>query len=149
MARRTVTLMGNPAVNEDGGLALEAILPGYLLQTPVAGISKQTTADVAVPPLVALERDELGRGIDDSLGVGAAGSAAYAIGETVKIGSFAPGMRAQLWVASGQNVVIDEQMDSAGDGTIQTLVGTAPMCRCLEAVNATDPGDVQIRVEFI
>ena len=146
---RVITLLGVPAVNEDAGLALEVILPGYLVEAPVAGVSKQTIADLPVPAMVALERDELGRGVDDTLGVGEAGSAAYAIGETVKVGTFAPGDRAQLWVASGQTIVIDDQLDSAGDGTVQALTGTDPLCRALEDVTSTIPDDVHIRVEFI
>ena len=148
MAPRVVTLMGTPVINEDAGLALEAITPGYLIQAPVAGVSKQTTADLAVPPMFALERVELGRGIDDSLGVGDAGSADYAIGETVKVGTFSPGDRVYTFIASGQTIVKDDQLDSAGDGTLQSLAGTAPMARALEAVTAT-VGDTRIRVEIM
>lgn len=149
MARVTI-LMGNPVINEDAGQALEAILPGYLVEAPVAGVSVQSVSDLAVPPMVAIERDELGRGVDDSLGVGEAGAAAYAVGETVKVATFAPGMRAQMFIASGVSVLKDDQLDSAGDGTLQGLVGTVPLCRSLEAIaGGLGLVDVAVRIEFI
>lgn len=145
MARRVITLMGAPIVTEDLE-ALEAITPGYLVEQPAAGVSKQTITDLAAPATVALERDELGKGIDGSVG---SETADYAIGDTVKVGHFAPGMRFYGFVASGQTLLQDALLDSAGDGTLQAMAGLRPMARALEAVTSSDPGDTRIRVEVI
>ena len=151
MAPRTIALLGQEflIITEDGE-ASEAITPGYLVEGHTGTNVAKQTGTTKQPVRVALERDEMGRGIDDSLGVNSAGSADYAVGETVKVGHFAPGMRFYGFIASGENVSEDELMDSAGDGTLAaTATPSDAMVRCCEAVNATDPGDTRIRVEVV
>lgn len=149
---RVITLLGNPIVTEDGE-ASEAIKPGHLVKGQ-GTVAKQTTATTKVPVRVALERDELGKGIDSTPGSSldtnnsvAAQSADYASGDTVKVGAFAGGDRFLGWVASGVNVAADALMESAGDGTVRALTGAEPIVRALEAVNAT--ADTRIRLEVI
>lgn len=147
---RTIVLMGVPIITEDGE-ANEAIFPGYLLEGTTGSTILKQTSSGNQPVRVALERDELGRGIDDSLGIGEAGSAAYAVGETVKIGAFSAGDRFLGFVASGVSVAVDELMDSAGDGTFADGA-TAPnsMVRALEAkTGGLGIVDVPIRVEVV
>ena len=76
--KRSIILKGCPVVNEEGA-ASEAIKPGYLVKG-VSTISLQTATTGYAPRALALERDELGRGIDDTYR-SSADAAAYAIGD--------------------------------------------------------------------
>lgn len=146
--KRSVILRGQPIVNESG-LANATIKPGYLVKG-VTTIAVHATAGGNTPRTFALERDELGTGIDDTF-TGAnsgVGLAAYASGDTVKVGACHQGMQVTAWIGSGTNVAADDQLESAGDGTLRKLASGTPLARALEAktVNVlTAP--VTIRVE--
>ena len=133
MARNVIALLGEPVYNEDGA-ASEAITPGHLVEG-VTSIAKQNSAGGPATRTWALERDELGKDIDDD----------YASGDYVKVGSFAPGDRVYTWVASGVDVAADEFMEPAGDGTLRAYSAGTRIARALEAVTAT--ADTRIRVE--
>jgi hypothetical protein len=141
--KRSIVLQGCPIVNEDGA-ATEAIKPGYLVKG-VTSVAKQTGTGW-VPRALALERDELGRGIDDTYD-GAAGAASYASGDTVKVGVFKSGERATVYIASGENIQADELLESAGDGTFASG-STNPIARSLDAPGAVTV-ETAIRVEFL
>lgn len=154
MARRVITLLGDPIVTEEG-VATEAITPGYLVKGQ-GSISKSDVDGLVAPMRIALERDELGRGIDSSAGAASQDanivtqqSPDYAIGDTVKVGAFGGGMRFYGFIASGQNITADDLLEAAGDGTFEALAGIHPLVRAVESVNATDPGDTRIRLEVI
>jgi hypothetical protein len=134
MTKRSVIQRGCPSVNEDG-TASETIKPGYLTKG-ISTIAKQTATTTGVPPVqIALERDELGQGIDNAHQGSGTTSAFYASGDRVKVGVFHKGERFVGFVASGQNIVEDDQLQSAGDGTFAEG-STKPIVRACETVGA-------------
>lgn len=133
--KRVIVLRGDPLVNEDG-VASAVIKPGYLVDG-VLSVAGHAVAAGACPRTFALEREELGAGIDDTRQGITTVSADYAIGDTVKIGSFAPGMRVLALIASGQTIAINDRLESAGDGTLRKYAAGVILGRALEAVTAT------------
>jgi hypothetical protein len=122
--KRSVLLQGSPAIFEDG-VAAGVISPGHLVKSPVAGVAVQSVSNAKVPALIALERDELGEGIDNTY-QSYAGAAAYAVGDRVKVAALYPGCVVTVYIASGQNIQQDEFLGSAGDGTVKAVsVGDA------------------------
>ena len=143
--KRSVILKGCPEVNEEG-TASEAIKPGYLVKG-VSTIAKQTGTTGSVPKAVALERDELGTGIDNTLQGSGTVSAFYASGDQVKIGVFKSGEEATMFVASGQDIDEDDLLESAGDGTLAAGT-TKPIAREKETLGAVTV-ETALRVEFL
>lgn len=133
-AKRVTVLRGDPYYNEDG-VAAEAIKPGHLVDG-VTSIVKHASAGGACPRTFAIEREELGAGIDDTYKGTTTIAAAYAVGDTVKIGSFSPGMRVLALVASGQNITINDRMESAGNGTMRKFNTGVILGRALETLGA-------------
>jgi hypothetical protein len=150
--KRSVVLRGEPEYNEEGR-ATEAIKPGYLVKG-VSLISKQTGASTTkVPKALAVERDEMGAGIDDtyrnSSGFSGVGPAAYASGDTVKVAVFDSGDEATVYIASGQDITEDDYLASAGDGTFaETSTEAAKIAVSLETVGVVAV-ETAIRVRFI
>lgn len=142
--KRKINLLGCPAVNEDG-VASGTIKPGYLVKG-VTSVAAQTGTGF-VPKAVALERDELGTGIDNTYQAAGTVSAFYASGDVVKIGVFKSGERALGYIASGQNIQADELLESAGDGTYKSG-STNPIARSLDEVGAVTV-ETALRVEFL
>jgi len=142
--KRSIVLRGTPIVSEEGS-AGEAIKPGYLVKG-VTTLLKQTGTTGSVPNAVALERDELGRGIDDTYR-SYAGAAAYASGDRVKVGVFKSGEEAVGYVASGQNISEDDLLQSAGDGTYAEG-STKPIARAMETLGAVAV-ETALRVQFL
>jgi hypothetical protein len=139
MAKRVIKLLGEPIQNEDDKAAA-VITPGMLVDHDANGdlVPHASSAGVA-QRWFALEREEMGKDID----------ATYAIGDTVKVGSFAPGTRVLALIASGENVAQDDDLNSAGDGTL-AVSATNRVAVALEAVNNTaGPGMARIRVEVV
>lgn len=132
-AKRSVVLRGTPQVSEQG-TASGAIKPGYLVKG-VSTIAVQTATNTSVPKAFALERSELGTGIDNTYQGEGTGSAYYASGDKVKVGVFKSGDRVTAFVASGQNVTEDDLFESAGDGTLAEG-STKPIARALETLGA-------------
>lgn len=132
--KRSVVLKGCPEVTEEG-VASATIHPGYLTKGVSSVAPASTTHKQAFT--LALEREELGAGIDDSKqGVGTI-SASYASGDQVKIGAFDAGDEATVYVASGQNITEDDYLTSAGDGTFAETATVADfMCRAMETLGA-------------
>ena len=125
MARRVITLKGHPIINEEGS-ASAAVTPGQF----VDGVSSIAPGPSANGPgrNIALERDERGQDIDT----------AYASGEAVKVGSFSPGQRAYVFLASGQNIAENAFLQHGGTGLLIAHTSTNPRIgRALEAVNTT------------
>jgi hypothetical protein len=144
MARNVIALMGTPVINEEPS-AIEALIPGHLVElTSTGGVQKCTDDAANVAPSFVLERDELGTGIDT----------AYAIGDKVKVGTFKPGDRVYAFLASGQNVAIGAYLTSNATGLL-TAASVAAGVRCaraLEAVNTSGSAPVagtRIRVEIV
>lgn len=145
--KRVITLLGDPHINEDG-IASAVIKPGYLVDG-VLSVAAHASAAAACSRTFALERSELGAGIDDSKRVLGTISSDYAIGDTVKIGSFKQGERVLAWIASGQNIAINARLESAGDGTLRVYGSGVIIGRALEAVNALSVVRANIRVEIM
>jgi hypothetical protein len=146
--KRSVVLRGEPEFNEYG-VANEAIKPGYLVKG-VSVIAKQTGTH-KVPRALAVERDELGQGIDDTYRVSGNGTnaAAYASGDTVKVAVFDSGDEATVYIASGQNISEDDLLASAGDGTFaESSTAADILARSLETVGVVTV-ETAIRVQFI
>lgn len=144
--KRSVILKGSPVISEEG-VASGEVRPGYLVKG-VSTIAHQTVSGSKTVAALALERDELGKGIDNTY-QSYAGSAYYASGDRVKVGVFAPGMEATVFVASGQDIQEDELLSSAGDGTFASE-GTASdaIARAMETLGAVTEL-TPLRVQFI
>jgi len=136
---RVIQLLGQAIQNEDDKAA-EAITPGHLVTNDSNGdVIKHNVADGVATPRFALEREELGLGIDD----------AYAIADTVKVGAFKKGMRVNALIGSGANIAKNAQVSSAGNGKLKAGT-TNPVGIAVRAVNnAAGPGDARICVEII
>lgn len=134
---RVIQLLGQAIQNEDDKAA-EAITPGHLVTTNGSGdVIKHATADGKVTPRFALEREEMGKTIDD----------AYAIGDTVKVGAFHKGQRVNAIIPSGANIAKGASLASNGDGRLKAGT-TNPVGFAVRAVNNTaGPGDARICVE--
>lgn len=143
--KRSVIAEGHPIVNERG-VAGETIKPGYLVKG-ISTILKQTGTTGSVPKAVALERDELGQGVDNAHQTSFTLSAFYASGEPVKVGVFKSGERALGFVASGQNITEDDLLQSAGDGTYAEGA-TKPIARACETLGAVTV-ETALLVEFL
>lgn len=113
--KRNVILQGPAVVYNEEGVAGEAIKPGYLVKGVTALLNQTSTGKV--PLALACERSELGAGIDNAHQGSGTGSAYYASGDTVKVAVCPAGTVFLGFVASGQNIVKDDLMVSAGDGT--------------------------------
>jgi hypothetical protein len=144
--KRTIILKGTPIINEEG-VASEAINPGYLVKG-VSTIAKQTGSTTAVLPVaVALERDEFGAGIDDTYRGAGTIAAAYASGDVVKVAALYPGCEFVGYIPSGQNIVEDDKLQSAGTGLF--IEGTdAPIVRAMETVGAVTV-ETAVRLQVI
>lgn len=139
MARRVIALLGQPLIDEDLA-ATGAITPGHLVDFSGTGVAKHASAGGIAARTFALERDELGNDID----------VAYAIGDTVKVGSFHQGQRVYTFIASGENIAKGNFLESDGAGRLRIYSSGVRLARALEAVNnSAGPGDARIRVEIV
>lgn len=140
MGARVIKLLGEPIQNEDNAAA-EAITPGHLVTLNGSGqVIKHATAGGNTERAFALEREEMGKTIDT----------AYAIGDTVKVGTFHPGTRVNALIASGQNIAKGGKLESAGNGTLRALAAGTPIAWAVRAVNnSAGPGTARIAVEIM
>lgn len=145
MNKRTVVVRGCPEYNEYGA-ATEAIKPGYLVKG-VSSLAKQTATTAYYPFALAVERSELGAGIDDTLKTNYPVAAAYAIGDTVKVACFDAGDEATVWIASGENITEDDLLESAGNGLFKEGA-TRPTCRAMETLGEVFV-ETRLRVQVI
>lgn len=139
MARRIIALLGCPEVDEQES-ALEALTPGHLLELTSTGVQKNTDDAANVAAAFALERDELGKDIDQP----------YAIGDKVKVGVFHKGQRVNAFLASGQNVAKGAYLTGTTTGLLTATGVTASLrtARALDAVNSV-ADTTRIRVEIV
>lgn len=146
--KRSVILRGSPEINEYGVASAE-VKPGYLVKG-VSTIAHQTATGVKCVRALALERDELGQGIDNTLQGSGTASAYYASGDTVKVGVFDSGDEATVFVASGAGTINEDTLLScAGDGTFAVEATPADaIARSMETVGAVHVAQA-LRVQFI
>ena len=142
--KRTVILRGCPEINEEG-VAASTVKPGYLVKG-VSSIEHQTGTGW-VPKAVALERDEMGTGIDNSLQTTGTISAYYAADDVVKVAVFDSGDEATMFIKSGEAIAEDDYLESAGDGTLKEG-STNPIARAMETLG-TVTSVTACRVQFL
>lgn len=142
--KRSVILRGCPLFNEYGA-ASEAIKPGYLVKG-VSTIAKQTATTGYFQVAVAVERGEMGQGIDNSAGNGVL-AASYASGDTVKVACPQKGDELTMWVGSGANISEDDLLESAGTGLL-VEGSTRPIARALETLGVVSV-ETAVRVQVI
>jgi hypothetical protein len=146
--RRQILLKGRPNQSEEG-IAGAAIQPGMLVDG-VATILAHATAGGVAPKCFAAERDEMGAGVDDVYKFGFAPPAAYALGDSVKVLACAPGDRVCALIASGQNITINDRLESAGDGTLRKFSSGTILARALETYDARNVvGPILIKTEVM
>jgi hypothetical protein len=136
-SKNIIHLLGNPIYNEDGAAA-EVITPGMLV-LGVASLIKNNVADLPCSVAVAHERDEMNKSIDDN----------YAIGDTVKVGTYKAGERFLGIILSGVVVTEGAFLASAGNGTLKLGTAATAIGRSMEALTAAATGNTRIRVEAI
>lgn len=143
---KTIAISGSHHRKE--GVTDETVTPGHLLEYGGSNdLQKHSTASGNAGRMFALENDLVGDGIDDD----------YASGETVQFCIAKPGAKIYAWLAYGEDVSVDDYLESAGDGTLQehTAIGSdvqveAVVARATEAVTNTSGGEaVRIEVEVI
>ena len=139
----TIWLGGSQTVVNDRA-ASEAITPGhYVLLFNNGGIIRYKKHDAAGNEdvrAVALEQSMLNLGVDD----------AYAANDLIEVGIGSHGASYWMFLASGQNAVAGNQLDSAGNGTLTVGTGVDGVFAALENVNNTaGPLAARIRVEVI
>lgn len=146
--KRSVILRGDPEINEYG-VASATVKPGYLVKG-VSSVAHQTANGVVCVKALALERDELGQGIDNSKQGSGTSSAFYASGDTVKVAVFDSGDEATAFVASGAGTISEDTLlSSAGDGTFKVeATESDAIARSMETVGVVTVGQA-LRIQFI
>lgn len=112
-----IIIRGEPAWRE--GIANETITPGHLIE-PLGGsaatagyFKKHATAGGSnVLPRFMLQEDYIGATID----------ATAASGDQIPYGIFKAGDEVNAWLASGQNVGVNQALESNGDGTLRAVI---------------------------
>jgi len=122
--------------------ASETITPGHLVElfnnAGVIRFRKHSTAAVATERLVATEMNMLNKGVDD----------AYAANDLVEVSALQGGATAWMLIASGQNIVAGQKLESAGNGTLRALAAGVALFSALEnKPNVTV--QTRIRVEVV
>jgi len=106
--------------------ASETIRPGHLVDRfNNAGVirwRKHATASIAVAPNVATEHAMANKGVDDD----------YLVGQLMEVSTLQPGAAAWMFIASGQNIVAGNKLESAGDGTLKIFSAGVVLFSALE-----------------
>lgn len=140
---RTIHLAGRiERVNDIAAGA--AITPGHLVErynsSGTALYRKHATAGGPTVPAVALDQNMLNKDVDY----------AYAAGDLVEVGILPPGSTAWMLIASGENIVEGQKLESAGNGTLRALASGTALFAAIEAKdNSAGPSDARIRVEAL
>jgi hypothetical protein len=142
MGSRPIKLLGEPIQNEDNKAADGTIKPGHLITLDGNGdwIRHNVTSSATVAPIFALEREEMGQGID----------VLYSAGDYVKAGHFANGDHVNAVIASGQDIAKGARLESAGNGTLRAFSSGFAIAIATHAVdNSAGPGDARISATII
>lgn len=116
-ANRVVILQGEPIYSEQFKLS-GALTPGDLVEVnqPNPGeCRRHATPAVNAEPIFADARMEMGKTIDDD----------YAAGDYPKLAFCKKGMKINGFVATGENLVGTEFLESNGDGSLKALATDA------------------------
>ncbi len=122
--------------------ASEAITPGHLVErfnnAGVIRFRKHSVAGGGGARLVALNHSMGNKGVDD----------AYAANDLVEVSAGRGGTTYWMLIASGQNIVAGNLLESAGNGTLRILASGIPLFSALEN-KPTVTVQTRIRVEAI
>jgi hypothetical protein len=139
---RPIKLLGEPIQNEDNKAADATIKPGHLITLDGNGdwIRHNVTSSASFPAIFALEREEMGQGID----------VLYAEGDYVKAGHFPPSTRVNALIASGEDIAKGQKLESAGNGTLRAFSSGYAIAVATFAVdNSAGPADARISATII
>lgn len=107
--------------------ASEAITPGHLVErfnnAGVIRFRKHATAGGDTARLVATDHTMANKGPDD----------AYALNDLVEVSAGRGGSTFWMLIASGQNIVAGNKLESAGDGTLRILASGVALFSALES----------------
>jgi hypothetical protein len=142
MAYRTILLKGDPTIVEFE--ADEAITPGHLCERTSTGVKKHATAGGNCELMFALEDENQGKAVAD----------AYVTANQAKMGIFESGDEVAAWLKLGENVAIGDDLESAGDGTLQAADVDTPSYLSTEAVRfkaieAVDAASANTRIAVV
>ncbi len=156
MALKTIVLKGQEIRKEYTANA--GITPGMLVEVMSTGNVRVHATDAGnAAKLFAMENDIVGKDIDG----------AYVANEKVQCASCHSGMEVYAWLSAGENVAINDLLDSAGDGRLDKHVapteatGTvmvpatinldSVVCRSLETLDLSASGvaTARIKVEIV
>ena len=144
--RRSVLLKGSFVEVNENGVASAVILPGTLV-TGVTSLAPSTANGAFAPPTYAMERSELGRGVDDTFLSSGTDPAAYAIGDVVKVLFASPGVEHLAILEDAQNVAVGDFLTANNaDGTLRAVAaGENIIAEAMEAVNASGNTLIHVR----
>lgn len=126
-----VHLVGN--FRREEALAAAAITPGHLIEETSAGkFQKHSTAGGVAMRLFA-EIDALqGNTLSDD----------YSADDLVSANVELPGNEVQAFLKAGEDVDIGDDLESAGDGTLQAVTTGEVVAQAREALDLSGSGDV-------
>lgn len=138
-----ILLKGDIGTRQEEGRAGGTIKPGYLIKKNSSGaLVVHASAGGAGECIVALEDPiQGGRTIDDN----------YVSGELVKYKTVQPGDELYMMLKDGNNVAIDDNLSSQGDGTLRKESSTGTVFfKALEALDLTSAGaNARLKVRAI
>jgi hypothetical protein len=134
---KRIVLKGNGYRHEEFPAAA-AVTPGKLLiRTSAGAVQHHNVENGYAERAYALEDALQGKTIAN----------AYALSDIVGVGFMAPGDVVYAWLDAGENIVISDQLSSAGNGNLQKTTGTnIPVAIAEEAVDNNDSGAVAVRI---
>jgi hypothetical protein len=122
--------------------ASETITPGHLVDRFNAGgvirWRKHATASIAVAPAFATEQSMVNKGVDDN----------YLVNDLMEVSIGSRGSYFWAFIASGQNIVAGNKLESAGDGTLKIFAAGVVIASALEN-KPTVQTLTRIRVEIV
>ena len=134
--------LGGPRTEIGDIAASETILPGHLVERFNNGgiwrYRKHATAAASTVRAVATEQSMLNKGVDD----------AYAAGDLMEVTECATGCYMWMFIASGQNIVAGQKLESAGDGTLRAFAAGVALFAATET-KANVTALTRIRVEAL
>jgi len=135
MALKTIVIKGAGIRKE--AIADAAIKPGSFLERTTTGV-KVRVATTAIPVLVAVENEVVGKDIDTD----------YATSDTVLFGSYGTGVEINAIITDGQVITVGEALQIGAAGKLITLGAGAIVAIALEAVSPSG-SDLRCVVELV
>lgn len=121
-----VVFLGGDRTQINDLAASETITPGMLVDRfNAAGVirwRKHNVAAAACVPAFATEHSMANKGPDDN----------YLLNDLVEVSVMQPGAAVWAFIASGQNIVAGNKLESAGDGTLRIFGSGVVLASALE-----------------